>query len=251
METAAMRLSIGMLAAGLALAVLLAAPARAQDHDAPRTLSVNGSGEVRAQPDYALVTLGVTARQPSLEAARQQANRIVEALLAVTRELRVPESRVRSTRLNVAPEYEWQEPKRQRQFVGYTVTRELIVDLRDLDRLGLLLEKSVTAGANVVHEPVLDSSQRADLERQALALALEDARRNAEVLAKGVGMAVGKARTVSGGGTGGRPRPMPMVAMARAEALAPRESPGTYQTGELVYAADASVTFDLVEPMPK
>jgi hypothetical protein len=43
---------------------------------------------------------------------------------------------------------------------------------------------------------------------------------------------------------------MPMVAMARAEAMAPQEAPGTYRTGDLVFTANASVTFDLVE-VPK
>lgn len=246
-----MRMSIGILATSLVLAGLLASPARAGEREEPRVVSVNGQGEVRAQPDYAIVTLGISARQPTLEGARQEANRVVDALLKVTRELKVPEARVRSTRVNINPEYEWNEPKRQRQFVGYTVTRQLIVDLRELDKLGLLMEKSVTAGANLVQEPALDSSQRADLERQALALAVEDARQNAAVLAKSVGMAVGTARNVSGNGTGGGPRPMPMVAMARAEAMAPQEAPGTYRTGDLVFTANASVTFDLVEALKK
>lgn len=246
-----MRMLIGTLATGLVLVGLIAAPARADDREEPRVVSVNGQGEVRAQPDYAIVTLGISARQPTLEGARQEANKVVEALLKVTRELKIPESRVRSTRVNINPEYEWNEPKRQQQFVGYTVTRQLIVDLRELDKLGVLMEKSVTAGANLVQEPMLDSSQRTEHERQALVLAVEDAKKNAEVLARSVGMGVGRARNVTGHGNGGGPRPMPMVAMARAEGMVAKESPGTYQTGDLVFGANASVTFDLVEMQKK
>lgn len=244
-----MRIRTGSLATLLVLGGLLSTAARAEEREEPRVVVVQGQGEVRAQPDYAVVTLGVSARQPTLEGARQEANKVVEALLKVTRELKVPESRVRSTRVNVNPEWEWNEPKRQRQFVGYTVTRQVIVDLRELDRLGVLLEKAVTAGANLVQEPMIDSSQRADLERQALALAVEDARKNADVLARAVGMGVGRARNVSG--NGGGPRPMPMMAMARAGGAAPSESPETYQTGDLVFGANANVTFDLVEAPKK
>lgn len=243
-----MRMLIGTLATGLLFLAGVAGPARADDHhDEPRTVSVNGTGEIRAQPDYATVTLGVSARQPTLEAARQEANKVVDGLLKITRELKIPDARVRSTRVNVNPEYEWNEPKRQRQFVGYTVTRQLIVDLRELDKLGVLMERAVTAGANFVQEPILDSSERTEFERRALALAVEDARKNAEVLARSVGMAVGPARNVSGHGNGGGPRPMPM-AMARGEVAAMKadESPGTYQAGDLVFGANASVTFDLV-----
>ena len=231
------------LAAWAALGV--ATPA-AYAADEPRVVVVSGQGEVRAQPDRATVAVGVLARRATVEAARQEANRVQAALLAVTRGLQIPDAQVRSTRINVSPEYTWNEARRQREFVGYLVQRQVVVDLRDIDRLGPLVEKSLSAGANDVQEPFLDSSQRKDLERQALALAVDDARRNADVLARAVGMAVGPARNVQGNGFSPGP-PMPM-AMARRDvaAAAPVESPQTYQTGELVFGATANVTFDLV-----
>jgi uncharacterized protein len=223
----------------------LAAPA-AQADDDPRVVVVSGQGEVRAQPDRATVTLGVLARRPTVEAARQEANRVQAALLAVARGLQIPDAQVRATRINVSPEYTWNEAKRQREFAGYLVQRQIVVDLRDIEKLGPLMEKGLSAGANDVQEPVLDSTRRKDLERDALVLAVEDARRNAEVLARAVGMAVGPARNVQGNGFSPGP-PMPM-AMARRDvaAAAPVESAQTYQTGELVFGATANVTFDLV-----
>jgi uncharacterized protein YggE len=222
------------------------ATATAAEREEPRLVSVQGAGEVRAQPDRATVTLGITTRQPTVEAARQEANRVTEQLLGVARGLQIPNEQIRSTRINVNPEYVWNEPRRQRDFKGYVVQRQLIVDLRDIEKLGPLMEKSMTAGANLVQEPVLDSSKRKDLERQALALAVEDARRNADVLARSVGMAVGMPRNVAGNGAFQPPQPMPMVAMARAAPMDAVESPQTYQTGELVFSASASVTYDLV-----
>ncbi|MCZ8133193.1 MAG: SIMPL domain-containing protein [Steroidobacteraceae bacterium] len=239
-----MRIPSGALAATLiAFTAFAAAPADADD-DA-RTLSVAGIGEIRAEPDMATVTLGVTARNPALDAARQQANRVVESLLKLTRDLKIPDAQVRSTRISVNPEYDWNEAKRQQEFRAYVVTRQLVIDLRDLEKLGALLERSVTAGANLVQEPVLDSSKRTDLERQALALAVEDARKNAEVLARAVGMAVGPARSVTGGDSTRPPGPpMPMMVMARAEMKS--DAAATYQAGELLFGATASVVYDLV-----
>jgi uncharacterized protein len=216
-----------------------------------RVVMVQGAGEVRAQPDRATVTLGVTVRKPTVEAARQEANRVTESLLEVARGLQIRDEQIRSTRIDASPEYTWNEPKRQREFRGYVVQRQMIVDLRDIEKLGPLLEKGMTAGANLVQDPVLDSSKRKDLERQALALAVEDARRNADVLARSVGMAVGLARSVTGNGAATPSYPRPMMAMARgATADGAVESPQTYQTGELVFNASASVTYDLV-PAPK
>ncbi len=231
----------------LATLVLPAAPARAADREEPRIVTVSGQGEVRAQPDRATVTLGVMARRPTLEAARQEANRVQAALLGVARGLGIPDAQVRSTRIDVQPEYTWNEPKRQREFTGYLVQRQIIVDLRDIEKLGPLVEKSISAGSNLVQEPVLDSTKRKDLQREALALAVEDARKNADVLARSVGMAVGAARSVQGDGSFQPPSPVPMMAMARrAPADAAVESAQTYQTGELVFGAVANVTYDLV-----
>ena len=233
-----------------ALALLASAPGRAADIAEPRLVSVTGHGEVRAAPDFAIVALGIVARQPTLAGARTEANGVVEALLKLTRDLRLPPERVRSTRIGVNPEYSWNAQRRERQLVAYVVQRQLIVDLRELDKLGELVERSVTAGANLVNEPVLDSSRRAELEREALALAVADARSNAGVIAHTLGCSVGAARSVASNGGASPPRPMAMarVAMAGADAGA---APQTYQTGELSFEASVSASFDLVVPVPE
>jgi uncharacterized protein YggE len=236
----------GVLLAELSLsgAAIAAAPAPAEE---PRLVTTNGVGEIRAQPDMATVTIGVLARKPTLEAARQEANRVQAALLAMTRELQIPNEKVQSTRVSASPEYTWNEPKRKREFVAYVVQRQVVVEVRDLEKLGSLMEKSLTAGANQVNDPVLDSSKRKELERQALALAVDDARRNADVLARAVGMSVGTARNVTGNGAFQPPSPMAMYKVARAVAAdAPVESPETYQTGEMVFTANANIVWDLV-----
>jgi uncharacterized protein YggE len=227
----------------LALGLLPATPACAAEPEA-RTVSVSGQGEVRAEPDRATVTLGVLARESSLGAARTAANRVLTALLELTRRLQIPSSAVRSTRLSVNPEYNWDTPQHARQLTGYSVQRQLVVDLRDLEQLGELLEQGVSAGANLVSEPVLDSSRRAELEREALARAVEDARRNAAVLAAALDARVGPVRSVAMTGTA-VPPPLPM--MRAALASAPRgEAPQTYQLGELSFSAGVTASFDLL-----
>ena len=233
-----------------ALALLAAAPGRAADAADTRLVSVSGYGEVHAAPDLAVVTLGIVARHPTLADARAEANRVVAALLTVTRDLKLPPERVRSTRIGVNPEYSWNAQRRERQLVAYVVQRQLIVELRELDKLGDLVERGVTAGANLVSEPVLDSSRRADLEREALALAVADARSNAAVIARTLGGSVGAARSVASSGVATPPRPMPMAtrtAMASTDAGA---APESYQSGELSFSASVSASFDLVAPVP-
>jgi hypothetical protein len=236
------------LIAGFTLIALLAGAAgRAAEAPAPRQVTVAGHGETRALPDRATVTLGIEARAAALAAAQAEANRVMGALLAVVRGLGVADSDVHATRLTVGPEYDVGDGRRPRQLVGYAVSRELIVELRDIDRLGLLIEKGLGAGANLVAEPRLDSSRRGDLEREALARAVGDARANAEVVAQALGVRVGAARSVS---AAGEPPlvPVPAPRMAIASVAAPTAAE-TYRPGELTFTASVTASFEL-EPPP-
>src|SRR5512137_1611557 len=164
----------------LMMAAMLASAANATaDEVLLRLVSVAGSGEVKAQPDMAYVTLGVEARKPSLAAARSEVNAAVERILALTRELKIEPKFVDSTRLQVQPDYRWDEKASKQELLGYVVSRQIEVEVRDLERLGTLLEKAVSAGVNQLGEARLDSSRRKELEREALTKAVEDARLNA------------------------------------------------------------------------
>jgi uncharacterized protein YggE len=241
----------GALTTQLALVTLLTCTpvwgAGAEEYPNPRVATVSGQGEIRAEPDQARLTLGVEAREPTLDAARTQVNRSVEALLKLTRELGIPDRQVNSTRLNVQPEYAWLEKTRTRKLVAYVVSRSVAVDLRELDKLGLLLERGLALGANQVGEPVLDHSRRVELQRDALALATKDALRNAEAMAGALHASVGAVRSLNAAQES--PPPMPAFAMATRTLQVTGTSvgaPETYQPGELVFRASVGASFDLV-----
>ncbi|HQR25082.1 MAG TPA: SIMPL domain-containing protein [Steroidobacteraceae bacterium] len=227
------------------LAVLLttAGPALA-DEARPRTVSVSGQGEVSAQPDMARVTLGVEARRPTLSDARSRVTATVDRVLALTRDLKIDPKYVNATRLQVQPEYRWNETDRTRVLLGYVVSRQVEIELRDLDQLGALLERAVSAGANQVGDPSLDSTKRKDLERQAMALAVQDARLNAEALAQAAGVRLGAVRALNASGSS-PPMPMYRMAAVAADAAAPPPE-ATYQASEMKFAASVSAEYDLM-----
>lgn len=215
----------------------------------PRTITVSGSGEVRAAPDKATVTIRVLARAPTLADARGRVNKVVPSLLALARDLQVADADVHSSALAVNPDYQWDEKARARHLSGYHVERRLVIELKDIDRLGELLEKGVSRGANVIDEPELDSSHRKELERKALELAFADAARNADVLAASAGGRRGPSRAIAMTGT--RLPDVPFVAAKVAEPSLPDVAPppipeATYRAGELTFTASVEATFDLL-----
>lgn len=231
---------------GLTLcAFVVPAGAVAAEEAKPRTVAVSGQGEVQAEPDKAIVTLGVESRKPRLEDARAEVTKTVEAVLKLTRDLKIDQKNVRATRINVQPEYNWDNNARERNLIGYYVSRQVEVDLRDLEKLGTLLEKSTDLGVNQMGDPRLDSSKRRDLERSALAKAVEDARLNAETVAKAAGARLGPARTISAS-SGFVPAPV----MERMKTMAMAADSGgasqTYQSGQMTFTGNVQVEYDLI-----
>jgi uncharacterized protein YggE len=235
----AMKISILTLVALL----LATAGANAQQPEQPRTIGVSGQGEVRAEPDRATVTLGVESRKPKLADARAEVAKTVDAVLKLTKDLKVDQKLVRATRINVQPEYNWNPQANERNLIGYYVSRQVEVELHDLEKLGQLLERATDLGVNQMGDPRLDSSKRQDLVREALAKAVVDAKQNAEVIAKAAGAKLGNARTINAN-TEFTPPPMPMVRAMAMEAKAAGSAP--YQSGEMTFNATVNVQYDLI-----
>jgi uncharacterized protein YggE len=229
--------------AGLAALSLVPLATLAADDARPRTVNVSGMGEVAAEPDLARITLGVEARKPTLAEARTEVSAAIDRVLKLTRELGIDPKQVNATRVQVQPEYNWNPKDRKRVLLGYVVSRQVQVELRDLEKLGPLLERAVDAGSNQLGDPVLDSSRRKDLEREAMSLAVQDARLNAEALARAAGVRLGPVRALNGSASG-PPMPMFRSRVAMADAAAPPEA--TYQPGEMRFNASVNAEYDLL-----
>ena len=243
-----MKTTVWPLAAALSCALWLSA-ANAAEADRPRTVSVQGQGEVQAEPDRAFITLGVESRKLKLEEARADVARVVDQVLKLTRDLKIDQKLVRSTRVNVQPEYNWDNNARERNLIGYFVSRQIEVELRDLDKLGQLLERATDLGVNQLGDPRLDSSKRRELEREALAKAVEDARANADTVAKASGGKLGAARTISAS-SGFAPPPMPMARMKVAMAAEAGDASQNYQSGQMSFTGTVQIEYDLIVATP-
>jgi uncharacterized protein YggE len=239
-----MRKTQGLWLAGLAALTAFSGPARA-DGPPVRTVSVTGAGEVSAAPDLARLSLGVESRKPTLAEARAEVAATIERVLALTKSMKIDPKLVNSTRLQVSPLYVWDEKARRQQLEGFLVSRQVEVELRDLDQLGTLVEKAIDAGVNQVGDPQLDSSRRKSLEREAMAKAVQDAKLNAEALVEAAGAKLGAIRNLNGQSNA---MPVPMYRRAPQMAMASDASgaPETYQAGDMKFSASVSAEYDLI-----
>jgi uncharacterized protein len=218
-------------------------------HPERRAVTVNGQGEVGAAPDRARISMAVEETKPDLKVAQADVNRIVRDYLQQARALGVKDEDISTAGLSIRAEYDY-SGKDGRKFLGYHVTRNIELVVRELDKIGDYLQKATDAGINNVSDPVLESSQADELQRQAMAKAAADAQAKARVLAEALGVRLGTVHTINAATEVTPPRPLPRVMMA---AAAPGGAPSGneemgFAAGQIRFHAVLTADFDLVAP---
>ena len=112
------------------------------------SISVTAQGEATVAPDLAIVSFAVTGEGKELGRVRDDANRRTSAVLAALRDLGLADGDIDAPAVAVNPQYDY---RKGQQLIGYQVTRTVVARVRDLDRLGPVLDGIVAAGANQVY----------------------------------------------------------------------------------------------------
>jgi len=174
-----------------------------------------------ANPDVAVVTLGITALDGSLARATRDANERAKRALDVLRPAVVPAD-MKTVRYAVEVEYARQDrPDAEPRITGYRVENAIEVKIRDLSKVGSLLDAAVSAGANEVEGLTFGKDDPAAEEALARSEAVRAARTKAEEMAKAAGVELGELIELSEG-----PRVMPLRPLApRAMAMAGSPAP--------------------------
>lgn len=180
-------------------ALLLAAPLAAQE--APRSISVSGTAEIRVVPDEVILSLGVQTYHADLDTAKQENDARMARVLAVAREAEVPDERLATDYIRISPVYEFNNG-RQRHIDGYSVDRGLEIRLRDLDRFEDLLTDALASGANVVHGITFRTTELREHRDEARGLALDAAREKATDMAERLGQSLGDVLSIAEGSVG-------------------------------------------------
>lgn len=234
------------------LPLMLVAGAAQAGHDhepARRSVNVSGQGEVGVKPDRAQLTLGVEAANAELKVAEAEVNKVVRAYLAEAKALGIKDAQISTAGISISPEYVWDEKDRRQKFTGYRASRQIVLRVENLDRIGDLILGATKVGVNQVSAPQLYSTQAQQLSRQALVKATEDARSKAQLLADTLGVKLGAVRSLSANDNT-QPPPVLYKAMAMRAEMADQggNTEMGFATGEIKYTASVNADFDLIAP---
>ena len=218
----------------LALAVgLTAVPVSAQTHTATDVpvIVTSGEAEVKRAPDRAWVVIRAESRSKDPKEAQRLNSEAMSAVTAKLKGMSLGTDAIRTTSYELQPEFDYANGRQTLR--GYVARNTIEVRVDDVTRVGDVLGAAVGSGATSVGGLRFDLKDREGAEREAIGLAVRDARARAEAAAAGAGLKIDRiVRIEEVRHAVPLPRPMEMRAMSGVamQADAPPEiTPGTIE----------------------
>ena len=227
----------------MALALLVSACAPAGNANV-RTLSVSGSGEALLAPDIAYIYVGVHTEDPTAAEAVEQNTSDTETLIQAIRDFGIDPNDIRTTNFSIYPMDRFDPstgmPSGEKV---YAVDNTVYVTVRDLTKLGDLLDTAVQAGANNINSVQFDVAEKDDALQEARAEAVEDARTQAQALAQAAGLSLGEIQSISFFDA----QPYPLFDGKGGDGYAAESAAAAIpiQPGQLTFTVNVTVTYAL------
>lgn len=191
------------------------------------TLNLSATGEIKAAPDQATITLGVkTSGKTAAQAMAANRDRMSATIAALTGE-GIQKKDIQTSNLSLSAQYAY-EPNQSPRLTGYEADNEVSVVVHDVSRVGAAVDAVTQGGANQVSgvafgltdpQPMMDEARRA---------AVKTLRARAELYAQAAGLRVVRLVNLAEG-SADQPvvrRAMPMMAMAKMAAAPTPVEPG-------------------------
>ena len=229
-------LAVGLMAAALAGPAVGAAQAQSDEEDTVRSISVTGTGRVKAEPDVADINLGVTKQGEDAQSAAGEAATTMDAVINALLEAGVAEADIQTTSLSLNPIYDWDE--NPPDIEGWEASNQVNVTVRDIEAVGAVVDAATAAGATNVNGISFRVEDPTAAEAEARSAAVAAAKAKADQLATDAGVTIIGVISISESG-GQQPQPIYMERaafdMAAGEALATPVLPGQVELSISVF----------------
>lgn len=154
------------------------------------SISVSTQGSTRVTPDRATIQIGVQTQGASAAAASAENARVAQRVITAIKGVGIGAEQISTINYSVNPEYRHIENRRP-EVTGYTVHNTVVVDVRQIDQVGRVIDASLGAGANLINSLDFYASNTEEARRAALASAVAKARLDAEAIARAAGGTLG------------------------------------------------------------
>ncbi len=158
-------------------------------------VTTQGQGSVIVVPDMAHISTELHSEDSSASGALQRVQQRSSQLIVALTGLGINESDIATNSLNLYPSQEWRDGQVVREF--FAASHRLSVKVRDLDSVGTVMDLIANLSGNNAINLSLDVADRSPANQQALALAMSDARKKAEILAGAEDLVLGAIQEIN------------------------------------------------------
>lgn len=236
-------LAVGLLVASLAAPAVVTAQSQGEGDDTVRSISVTGTGRIKAEPDVADISLGVTKQGDEAAEASSKAAEAMESMIAALLEMGIDEADIQTTNLSLNPLYDWNnEPA---TIEGWEANNMVLVTIRDIESIGAVVDAATAAGATNVNGISFRVEDPSESEMTARGAAVADAKAKADALAAAAGVTIVGVISISESG-GESPQPIYMDRAEMAFAAAEDSMAKTpVLPGEVELSVDVFIQYEI------
>jgi uncharacterized protein YggE len=204
-----------------------------------RTINISGTGQVTIKPDIAYINIGVHTEDPSASNAVAQNNTNSQAVIDALKAAGVAADDLQTTNFNISPN-NVTSPDGKTTSTTYMVDNTVYVKVRDLTKLGAVLDAAVKAGANNVNSIQLDLVDKTKALSDARAAAVKAAKDEATQLASAAGVTLGDIQSI----TYNENTPGPIM-YSRAAGLGAADASVPVSAGTMDISVNVTMTYEI------
>ena len=204
-------------------------------------ISFAGEGKVYTKPDIAFVDVSVVTQGEQVKDVQDANTKKMNKVIGFLKTSGVDEKDIKTTDYNLYPQYTYENNKVP-QIMGYQISQTLNIKIRNLDNVGTILEGGVNVGINQVNSLYFGFENDEQLKEQARKIAIDDAKKKAEILASQLGVRLIKITGFSDNTTGYQ------VPVYNAKEYGIGGGSGTtpdIQTGQNEITVDVTITYEI------
>ena len=235
----------------------------------PATISFSGHGEVTATPDIANIYFTISKDGATVKAAQASVATVEKSALDILKSKGVADKDIKTADASFNPKYEYKQgacpiipmgagaagvtvspsspyycPPGKQVLTGYTASESITVKVRNTDSVGDIMQALGTTGVTNLSGPDFAIDNPDALQEQAREKAIDDAKAKAKVLAKDLGVSLGKISSFSDNG-----QPYPVMYSAKNSAMSvgavPAAAPAVIPAGQNTISSDVTITYEI------
>lgn len=222
-----------------------------QDVIKKNVITVRGQGTVYAKPDIALTTFSVRNEDKNVATAVEQNSKKMNAIIDFMKKQGIQEKDLKTTSFNINPRYEWvsaqgdiwPRPDKTRRLVGYEVTQSLQTKIRDLSKIGDIIQGATSNGANQTGGLRFSIDDQDKLQQDARKQAIDEAKQKAKELSKELGVKLVKITNFVENGN--NPQPLYYDYGLKKAPSSVESSTPQIETGENKVEVNVSISYEI------